>query len=170
MRGPIKAIVARDGDSARAHRQSQDEQTKDEQGDGTEEVTPQNKQPTFRGTEIPYRWIEYGHPVGHGNDVLGVARQITGPFFEHFGLHPAIEKNNSLLDPDVRVEEPVGGFQDILQSLADLFIPRNGLNVHFAGYQRLFFLAGGRFCRDIAGFIDCFLCNDHRGRQAANST
>jgi hypothetical protein len=45
----------------------------------------------------------FGHldPVDHGNDVLGVARQIAGPFFSSSVPRPTVEKDDPFLDPDV---------------------------------------------------------------------
>ena len=80
--------------------------------------------------EIPYRLLGHLQPVGHGDNVLRVVRQIAGPFLQLIGLHLAIEKDDSFLDPDLWVGEPVGGIQNTLESLADLFIVRDGFYVY----------------------------------------
>jgi len=72
-----------------------------------------------------------------------VLRAKSPAHFEHFGLHLTIEKNDTFLDPDLRVEEPVSGLQNTLEPLADLFIACDRLDVHLSGHPRKHFLIGG---------------------------
>jgi len=123
---------------------------------GSDEVAPQHQQTAPRWTEIPDRWFRHLHPVGHGHDILGIARQVASPFLELSGLHPTAVKDDSFLDPDSGVSEPFGGFQDALEPLADLFIACDRLDVHLRGRRGYFVFDGkGRFLRfaDAAGWL-----------------
>ena len=120
-------------------------------------------------TQVPDRRFGHFHPVGHGDDVLGVARQIARPLLEFIGRHATLEEDDSFLDPDFRRGEPISRIQDALEALADFFITRDGIDVHLRGSQRKIFLGRGR-CWRSAGLNWRFLRRDRHDQHAINSS
>jgi len=114
--------------------------------------------------EVPSGRLGHLDPVGHGDHVLGVARQIAGPLLNLVGLCLSAEKNHAVQDLDLRRDEPAGGLHDALEALADLLVLSDWLHGHLCRRERkLLFRRSGWILRP--GRV--FLRHDRRIQRGA---
>jgi hypothetical protein len=108
---------------------------KSSEGERVDEVAPQVTQPAPRGAEVQYGGLEDLHPVGHGDDVLGAARQLAGPRLELIRLRRPAQEDDALSDLHRWVGERARGVEDALQPRADLLVVCDRLDVDVREHQ-----------------------------------
>ena len=106
-------------------------------------VSPQPRQPAPRPAEV-YGRLRHLHPVRHGNDVLDVAGQVAGPLLQFIRFGAPAQKNNPLINSDMRVDEPTGGFKDALETLVDLLVAGDRLDIDLRRRGENLFRGGRR--------------------------